>query len=214
MMRWTDVVTRAALFLMLSLASCGRDARLAEFVIVDANVLTMAEANPRADAIAVAGGRFIAVGKRDRIRDLIGEETRIVDLGGKTVLPGFNDAHMHPLGVPPGSVYLGPKSISSMDELLEALRARAREIEEGEWILGWGYEDSKLGRHPERDDLDRVSRAHPISAGIPPIPTGAASIGMQMESRRAYAESAPRSIGSSRRRTRSRSLRSVRQCDL
>lgn len=162
MMRWTDVLISVGLVLVLVIPGCGRDAGLAELVIVDANVLTMAEANPRADAIAVAGGRFIAVGKRDRIRDLIGEETRIVDLGGKTVLPGFNDAHMHPLGIPPGSVYLGPKSISSMDGLLEALRARARETEEGEWILGWGYEDSKLGRHPERDDLDRVSQAHPI----------------------------------------------------
>ena len=112
--------------------------------------------------MAVAGGRFIAVGTRDRVQDLIGEETRIIDLGGKTVLPGFNDAHMHPLGIPPGSVYLGPNAISSMDGLLEALRARARETVEGEWILGWGYEDSKLGRHPNRDDLDRVSQAHPI----------------------------------------------------
>jgi predicted amidohydrolase YtcJ len=161
-MRRTGILTRVGLVLVRLIPGCGRDARFAELAIVDANVLTMAEKNPRADAVAVAGGRFIAVGERDRIRSLIGEETRIVDLGGKTVLPGFNDAHMHPLGIPPGSVYLGPNAISSMDGLLEALRARARETAEGEWILGWGYEDSKLGRHPGRDDLDRVSQAHPI----------------------------------------------------
>jgi predicted amidohydrolase YtcJ len=160
--RWTDCLLRVGAVLLLGLASCGCDTRFAELAIVNANILTMAEGSPRAEAVAVAGGRFVAVGGSDRVRDLIGEETRVLDLGGKTVVPGFNDAHMHPLAIPPGSVYLGPKAISSMDQLLEALRESARETPAGEWVLGWGYEDTKLGRHPRRDDLDRVSQKHPI----------------------------------------------------
>ena len=55
-MRWTDILSRAGLALLLLIPGCGRDAKLAELVILDANVLTMAEANPRADAVAIAGG--------------------------------------------------------------------------------------------------------------------------------------------------------------
>jgi len=148
--------------LILALAGCGGEAEFAEVAIVDGNILTMNRESPRAEALAIADGRFIAVGSRERIQKLVGEETRIINLGGNTVVPGFNDAHMHPLAIPPGSVYLGPNAISSIDELLETLRARARKSAEGEWVLGWGYEDTKLGRHPGRQDLDRVSEAHPV----------------------------------------------------
>jgi len=161
-MRWADVLLRLGLLPMLAVVGCGRDTGFADLAIVNANILTMEEASPRAEAVAIADGRFVAVGGRDRIQGLIGEETRVLDLGGKTVIPGFDDAHMHPLAIPPGSVYLGPTAVASIDELLEVLRGSARETAEGAWVLGWGYEDTGLGRHPTRDDLDRVSQQHPI----------------------------------------------------
>jgi predicted amidohydrolase YtcJ len=135
---------------------------LADLVITNSDIVTMAEARPRAEAVAIADGRFVAVGTPDEIRRFIGRATRVLDLDGKTVVPGFNDAHMHPLALPMDSIYLGPSAVGSIDELVATLRERSRETPPEEWIFGWGYEATKLGRHPDRRDLDRVSELHPI----------------------------------------------------
>src|SRR5215207_2185363 len=67
----------------------------ADLIIVNANVRTMASTLPKAEAIAVSGGEIIAVGSTKVVRALAGENTKIIDAGGKLVLPGFNDAHVH-----------------------------------------------------------------------------------------------------------------------
>lgn len=140
---------------------------VADLVVLNANVITVDDARPRAEAFAVSGGRFVAVGTTADIRALVGDATEVIDARGKTVTPGFIDAHMHPGPVYPvasrlGRVDLSPARVKTMDELIAALREKAKITPTSQWVQGSGYQDTKLGRHPTRWDLDRASTEHPI----------------------------------------------------
>jgi hypothetical protein len=85
-----------------------------------------------------------------------------------TVTPGFNDVHLHPTGVheedsPYYTPWLGPEKVHNMDELIAALKAKAAKTPPGQMVTGTRYQDTKLGRHPTRYDLDKASTEHPIS---------------------------------------------------
>ena len=123
---------------------------------------------PYAQAFAVTNGRFSAVGSTAEIRRLATPSTKIVDLKGMTVTPGFNDVHLHPVGVydetsPYYVPWLGPEKVHNMDELIAALKAKAARTPKGQMVRGTRYQDTKLGRHPTRYDLDKASTEHPIS---------------------------------------------------
>ncbi len=139
-------------------ADSGTDATL---VVRNANVITVDAGAPEAAAFAVEGDRFVRVGDEAEVLGLAEGAGRVIDLGGRTVTPGFNDAHLHPVAIPPRAVYVGPP-IVTVDGLVERLREAAAETPVGSWILGWGYEDVDLGRHLDRHDLDAVSTDRPV----------------------------------------------------
>ena len=127
---------------------------MTDLALVNANVLTMDPSRPRAASVAVAGGRITAL---DEIPP--GAE-RVVDLRGATVLPGFHDAHNHMIGfgMSLGEVDIGSPPVGSLDELYEAIARRAEATAPGEWVIGSGYDQNKLGgHHPHRDALDRAA---------------------------------------------------------
>ena len=117
-----------------------------------------------ADALAVAGGRVIAVGAQAEIRALINDETTVLDCEGRTVIPGIVDAHCHVLASAATSLQVDcrPAATGSVAAVVDALR-RAAQGNDG-WIRGFGYDDSPvgLGRHLNRHDLDRVSVDLPV----------------------------------------------------
>lgn len=140
----------------------------ADLVVRGANIHTVDTDKPRATAFAVRDGRFVSVGREADVASLIGPETRVLELAGKTIVPGFNDAHIHPRPVFPAespwsSVDASPAAVKSMDELIAALRRKAAVTPPGQWISGNRYQETKLGRHPTRADLDAASTEHPIS---------------------------------------------------
>jgi predicted amidohydrolase YtcJ len=140
----------------------------ADLAVVSANVITVDDGNRQAEAFAVTNDKFIAVGTDSQIKKLIGKDTTVIDAQGKTITPGFIDAHLHPGPVYPansrlGKVDLRPDSVKSMDELINALREKAKTTPQGQWVFGSRYQDTKLGRHPTRRDLDKASTKHPIS---------------------------------------------------
>ena len=142
----------------------------ADLVVVAANIITVHRANPRAEALAVRDGKFVAVGSETEVGALIGPGTRVIDAAGKTITPGFIDAHMHPsptypVTSPLGRIDLSPASVGTIDDLIAALQEKARITPAGQWVVGTRYQDTKLGRHPTRHDLDRASREHPIRIG-------------------------------------------------
>jgi len=125
-------------------------------VLVNANVLTMdpdLSARPRASALVITGGRITA------LDEVPAGSEHVVDLGGATVLPGFHDAHNHMIGfgMSLAEVELSSPPVGSLDELYAAVAHRAGTTAPGEWVIGAGYDQNKLGGHPHRDALDRAA---------------------------------------------------------
>jgi predicted amidohydrolase YtcJ len=97
----------------------------------------------------------------------VGKDTTVIDAEGKTVTPGFIDAHLHPMPAYPffpmmHIVDLGPDKAGTMDEAIALLAEKAKDTPKGTLIMGAKYQDTKLGRHPTRVDLDKASTKHPI----------------------------------------------------
>jgi predicted amidohydrolase YtcJ len=139
----------------------------ADLIVLNANVLTMDAKHPAAEAFAVRAGKFAGVGSNAKIKPLAGPRTRVLDLDGKTVVPGFIDAHTHPRPVfdedsPWYNVEAGPKKVKTIDDLIAAVRRKAGRTPKGMLITGTGYQETKLGRHPTRQDLDRATTDHPV----------------------------------------------------
>jgi predicted amidohydrolase YtcJ len=157
---------KAGIFaLALSWGVSSACAQPAELVIRNANVLTVDAANSRATALGVAEGKLLAVGSDDDVKRHIGEKTRVVDLKGKTVTPGFIDAHCHPSPLYPEDRLWAPVDLFStktIDDLVEALKKKAAKTPKGQTVVGSRYRDTLLGRHPTRQDLDKVSTEHPV----------------------------------------------------
>src|SRR6185503_12906258 len=139
----------------------------AEMVVRKANVITGDTNQPRAQAFAVADGRFVFVGNDDAVERFIGPRTHVLNLAGKTIVPGFIDAHAHPgpeypEDSPWASVDCRPEKVGTIDVLVTALKRKAERTPAGQWVTGSRYQETKLGRHPTRWDLDRASTNHPI----------------------------------------------------
>jgi predicted amidohydrolase YtcJ len=139
----------------------------ANTIVLNANVLTVDSAHPAAQAFAYENGRFVAVGTDAEILKLRTPSSEVIDLNGMTVVPGFNDAHLHPQvifdqGSPYYRVWLGGDRVKTLDQLVAALKAKAAITPPGKMISGYGYDDVLLGRHPNRYDLDKVSTTQPV----------------------------------------------------
>jgi predicted amidohydrolase YtcJ len=128
-------------------------------------VLTMDPARPRATALAVLRGRIVAVGQGDELRRHLRAE-RVVSLQGRTVVPGFHDAHNHmpSFGMGLADIPLSSPPIGSVEDILRAVKARAATQPPGSWIIGGGYDQNKLAerRHPRAAELDAVAPDHPV----------------------------------------------------
>ncbi len=161
----------AVVFVTAIAAGCTAPGRgiAPDTIWVNGTVVTM-EGERVVQAVAVLGDLIVAVGSDAAVRGLAGPETRVVDLDGRTMTPGFYAAHDHFPGsgrvavtqVDLNSPPIG--GIENMDQLVAALRARAEELPEGQWVSGRGYDDTLLAeqRHPTRADLDKASTTHPI----------------------------------------------------
>jgi predicted amidohydrolase YtcJ len=121
-------------------------------------------AGKRSEAVAVRGDRILAVGMRDQIMKLKGPETKIVDLDGHFVMPGFNDAHMHLASAGLEKMNVNLVGAKTLDEFRERLRAKCEAAEPGEWVVGEGWDETlwPVKVLPTRWDLDEVSGQHPV----------------------------------------------------
>jgi predicted amidohydrolase YtcJ len=138
-------------------------------IYINGTVLTMDDADSTAQAISVREGRIELVGGAEEVLELATDDTHIIDLRGRTLMPGFVDAHGHFPGsgqtvfsVDLNSPPIG--AVTHMASLLERLSAFAAQRTDG-WVVGHGYDDTLLAekRHPTRDDLDHVSSDRPVA---------------------------------------------------
>jgi predicted amidohydrolase YtcJ len=160
--------TFAACAFAASLAASALAAAPADLVVRGASIHTVDDAQPRATAFAVTGGRFVVVGNDAAVAPHIGPATRVLNLTSRTVVPGFNDAHLHPRPLFPedspfAPVDASPARVQSIDDLVAALRRKAALTPPGQWVTGARYQETKLGRHPTRADLDAATTEHPVS---------------------------------------------------
>lgn len=151
-----------------ALAALG-ESRSADLVVLNARVYTVDPAMARAQAFAVRGGRFAAIGSSAEIRSLAGRGTQVIDAGGMTVVPGFIDVHNHA----PGNTLLyevlvgNPYEVEfvTIDSIVEKLRAKARQTPPDTWVEGFFFDDTKVTdkRALNIRDLDAVSRELPVA---------------------------------------------------
>jgi predicted amidohydrolase YtcJ len=140
----------------------------ADLALINGKIVTVDDLDSIQEAVTVKFGRILAVGSREDIDALIGEGTQVIDLGGRTVIPGLIDTHGHIIregAVRRINVDLSEEAgVRSIVDLQARLAERARETPPGEWVTGYQEDDSKLSerRHPTRWELDVASREHPI----------------------------------------------------
>jgi hypothetical protein len=133
-------------------------------ILVRGNIVTLDPAKPRAQAVAIFGDRFFAVGSTQEVFGLAGPSTRRIDLAGRTVVPGFIDAHNHPASAGLQHLTNIDCDLRSIVEIQAAVRDRAAKTPPGEWVLGFKYDDTKTreGRPLTRSDLDQAAPNHPV----------------------------------------------------
>ncbi|MFQ5850015.1 MAG: amidohydrolase [Candidatus Binatia bacterium] len=139
----------------------------ADFIFYNGNAITVDSQFRLAEAVAIQGNKFTAVGASEEVRRLVSPNTRQIDLRGKTVIPGIIDAHVHAAHL---GISLLPKFVQfdgcrSIDDMLTAIARKADATPPGEWILGSGHFDYDLireDRFPDRWELDRATPHHPF----------------------------------------------------
>jgi len=131
-------------------------------VFLNGNVLTMDAARPQAEAIAVTADRIVAVGNNLQIKSLTGPDTRVLDLDGATVLPGFTDCHIHLIEYGLSLRNIDLRNAQSIEELKKIVSERTHGSTT--WVLGRGWDQEKFAekRYPTRKDLDEASPEKPV----------------------------------------------------
>ena len=163
---------RAALCAALLMATCC--ARLAsqpsqsskaDLVLIHGHILTEDASDSAAQALAIVGGRILAVGSNEQILALAGPSTRTIDLAGRTATPGLIDSHAH---IAEGGVdeifHIPLTDAKSIAEIAQRVAAKAATLKPGEWIQGAGWDEGKLSekRLPTAADLDAVAPNNPV----------------------------------------------------
>ena len=139
-------------------------AAAADLVVSNAQVLTVDAANSRAQAVAIRDSRFAAVGSNDDIKKWIGPQTRVIDAGGRTVVPGLIESHVHATGAARGEAVREFVQLHSIGDMQDWIRARTKEVPAGTWIQLPRVDVTRIreGRIPTRADLDAASTTHPV----------------------------------------------------
>ena len=134
----------------------------ADMVLTGGHVHTVDLARPRAEAVAVRGERIVAVGSAAAAASLIGPRTRVVDLAGRLLLPGFQDAHVHPVEAGVDRLHCDLRAARGRDGVLAAIRAYVAAHPDDEWVIGsgWYMADFEHGT-PRREDLDAIVSDRP-----------------------------------------------------
>src|SRR5713226_3241826 len=135
-----------------------------ELILYNGNFWTVNPLLPRAQAVAISGGRFLAIGSNNEVLALAAGNAKKIDLGGKTVLPGFIDAHSHPAEAGLSHLRMVDCDLRSIADILKALRERAAKTPPGQWVLGFKYDDTKTseGRPLTLQELDAAIPDHPV----------------------------------------------------
>jgi predicted amidohydrolase YtcJ len=157
-------ITLFLIMLLLCLPTAYSQADGADIVFRNGNVYTANDSAPKAEAIAVKGDKIVFVGSNDEVKKYIGTRTRVIDLKGRTVVPGMTDAHCHLMGIGEREMSFNLEGVASLNALLARLKERVAQAKPGEWIEGRGWIETfwKPPVFPTRLDLDKVAPNNPV----------------------------------------------------
>jgi len=135
-----------------------------DLVLLNGNIVTMDRRLKRAQAVAVVGERILRVGKNSDVKPLITKKTKILDLHGKTVIPGMIDTHIHFVDYGLSLERIDLRGVRSIAEIQDKVASKARGTCAGGWILGRGWDQERLKekRYPNRQDLDKAAPENPV----------------------------------------------------
>jgi predicted amidohydrolase YtcJ len=136
----------------------------ADLVLRNATVYTARDKPSQAEAVGIKGDRIVFVGRNREVGRVIGPNTKVVDLGGATVLPGFTDAHMHLPGVGEREMTLNLEGLTTLEAFLARVKERVDQARPGQWVTGRGWIETfwKPPVFPTRQDLDRIAPNNPV----------------------------------------------------
>ncbi|WP_051353048.1 amidohydrolase [Thalassobacillus devorans] len=138
----------------------------ADLIFINGTILTMDDTAPAASAVVVKNGEVVYVGETEAALAWKQEKKEVIDLAGKTLMPSFIESHIHPsiYGLTLLEVDCKPTATPSIAAITEKISEKAADTPEGEWIMGWGWDDSKMvdKRNPTRWDLDQAAPNHPV----------------------------------------------------
>ncbi len=143
-------------------AAFARWATRPDTVLYNGAILTMSAREPEVQALALAGSRVLAIGTSAEMLALAPRGARRIDLGGRRVTPGFNDAHSHPCDAGVALLTQVALELDSIEAIQAAIRTRAAATPPGQWVVGFLYDDTKTPRPLERADLDAAAPDHPV----------------------------------------------------
>lgn len=163
---WKKIFTWVVVFAFIFTtfpAPSSAAAEIADSVYINGNIYTMDEDQPTASAIAVKGQKLIFVGSSENVKGYIGNNTEITDLKGKTVIPGLMEGHMHlPMlgeNLLKIDAFWKPKA-----DIIAAVKAEAAKVKPGEWITGFGWNNTiwEDKAYPTKEDLDAAAPNNPV----------------------------------------------------
>ena len=139
-----------------------RSSTEADLLLLNGNVYTANEKQPHAQAVAMKGGRIVFVGSSDEARKL--HARQVVDLHGRTVVPGLTDSHCHIFGIGERELTLNLEGTNTLGDFLAKVSERVNQMPPGKWITGRGWIETfwKPATFPTRQDLDSVAADHPL----------------------------------------------------
>jgi len=148
----------------LSTFSDAQSKPTADLIIRNANIWTVDESQPKAEAVAVLRDRIVAVGSNAEVDALRGPDTRVVDAGGKLLLPGFNDAHVHFVNGARTLEEVQLNDATSSSEFVRRIKEQVAKTTKGEWILGGDWDETKWtpAQLPTKEMIDAITPNNPV----------------------------------------------------
>jgi predicted amidohydrolase YtcJ len=162
-------------FLILSILIIGlslsglQKSKKADVVLMNGKIVTVDEAKPEVQALAVSGDRIFAVGSNEEIKPYITQKTEVIDLEGKVAIPGFIDAHGHFTGLGRSKMVLNFMEVKDWDEVIAMTKEAVKKAKPGEWIFGRGWHQEKWDKTPE-PNVDGLPFHHSLSKVSPDNP--------------------------------------------
>lgn len=149
---------------------CSLSSKSADLVLINGKIVTVDEKHPEVQAVAVKGDKIFAVGSNQEIQNHVSDNTKVLDLEGKLVIPGIIEGHAHFMSFGYSKMKLALAKTKNWDEIIKIVEDAVKEVEPGEWILGRGWHQEKWDKLPKKtvegfpvhDALSKVSPKNPV----------------------------------------------------